>query len=321
MYYLGVDGGGTKTAFILINERGEIKASVFRDTLYYFKIGMDRVVDTLNSGIREILEQTDIHLDDITAACIGLPGFGEIKADREKLEKAVSEGIRIPRMHLCNDVKLGWAGSLCCQPGINVVAGTGSIAIGVDARGNTERSGGWGSQIGGDEGSAHWIGMKLIQAFTKQSDGRCEKTLLYHYLKKVLNLEDDFEILDLAIHKLNMGRTEIAGFSKYAYDLAIQGDPAVIQLFDAAAYELYLMVQALCRKMDFGERIRVSYSGGVFNSEDYILQPLLKYLNPLNAELVKPCFSPSIGACLLACQIKNTVIDQQLLEGLKNQYK
>lgn len=320
MYYLGVDGGGTKTAFMLIDQNGQIMATASKDTLYYMKNGINHVIETLNSGIKEILEQAGIHLFDIEATCIGLPGLGEIKEDCEVLERAILENVPLKAVSMYNDVNLGWAGSLCCNPGINIVAGTGSIAFGADIYGNTARTGGWGYQIDGDEGSAHWIGFKLIQTFTKQSDGRIERTLLYNYLKRMLNIEDDFDILNLIIHKMNLDRTEIAQFSKFAYDLALQGDPPALRIFEDAAFELHLMVKALSNRLDFGEKtIKVSYSGGVFNSGDIILRPLSEYLSSLNVHLVEPVFSPSIGACLLAYKNINKQIDQQLIERLKEQ--
>ena len=322
MYYLGVDGGGTKTGFMLIDQNGQIMATASKDTLYYMKNGINYVIETLNSGIQEILEHTGINLSDIEATCIGLPGFGEIKEDSEVLERAILENVQLKSIFMFNDVNLGWAGSLCCKPGINIVAGTGSIAIGVDIYGNIARTGGWGHQIDGDEGSAHWIGFRLIQTFTKQSDGRIERTLLHNHLKSMLNIEDDFDILNLIIHKLKLDRTEIAQFSKFAYDLALQGDPAALRIFHDAAFELHLMVKALICKLDFGEKIvKVSYSGGVFNSGDIILRPLSEYLSSLNVQLVKPVFSPSIGACLLAYKNINKQIDKQLIGRLKEQTK
>ncbi len=54
-----------------------------------------------------------------------------------------------------NDMVCGWAGSLACADGINVVAGTGSICYG-EYQGRSARCGGWG-ELFSDEGSAYWI--------------------------------------------------------------------------------------------------------------------------------------------------------------------
>ncbi len=70
------------------------------------------------------------------------------------------------KYEIANDAKVGWAGSLACKPGINIVSGTGSIAYGIDNNENSLRIGGWGPNIG-DEGSAFWLGKKCFRNFFK----------------------------------------------------------------------------------------------------------------------------------------------------------
>ena len=91
---------------------------------------------------------------------------------------------------------MGWAGSLLCNPGINIVAGTGSIAFGKNAKGETARCGGW-SEWFSDEGSGYWLGMKCVQMFSRQSDGRDERGPLYNIFKNQLKLTADEDIIDL----------------------------------------------------------------------------------------------------------------------------
>ena len=319
MYYLGIDGGGTKTDFTLIDDEGTILAKHIKGSLYYLTIGIDNVVLTLQEGIREIIELTKLEDEEIEAVHIGIPCYGEINADGVLLEKAIFEGLNRKSLTIGNDVEVGWAGSLGCQPGINIVAGTGSIAYGVDVSNRAERSGGWGPGFGGDEGSAYWIGCQLIQAFSKQSDGRLPRTELYNYLREALKLDVDFDILDIIFNKLKMERVEIAKFSKYAYELALRGDAATLKIFDEAAHELTSMIEAIIRKLDFKEKpIKISYSGGVFKSGDLVLKPMLKYLKPLNIELLNPVFNPALGACLLAYRHIHGVVSPELLETMKH---
>jgi N-acetylglucosamine kinase-like BadF-type ATPase len=254
----------------------------------------------------------------VEAVHIGIPCYGEINADGVLLKKAILEGLNMRNLTMGNDVEVGWAGSLGCQPGINIVAGTGSIAYGVDESNRAERSGGWGPDFGGDEGSAYWIGCQLVQAFSKQTDGRLPRTELYDYLRKALRLNYDFDILDITINKLKMERTEIAKFSKYVCELALRGDPVALKIFDGAALELTSMIEAVIRKLDFKEKpIKVSYSGGVFKSGDLVLEPMLKYLKPLNIELFNPVFDPALGACLLAYRHIHGAVSPELLETMK----
>lgn len=316
MIYLGIDGGGTKTAFTLMDDCGHIIASIKTDSLYYLLLGYEGVIDTLKKGLADILAISGLDAKAIASACIGLPGYGEIKSDIEPLTEAIRSALPIKTIVFCNDVTLGWAGSLKCMPGINVVAGTGSIAYGVDDSGKSERSGGWGYQIGGDEGSAHWIGSKIIQAFTKQADGRHDKTQLYPYLKETLSLQEDFDILELALIKLKLERKEIAKFALYAFELAKLGDPVALAIYEEAAQELFLTVRALTKTLDLKKPFKVSYSGGVFNSEELILKPFSHLIQSIGGEIVCPAYTPAIGACLLAYEASHHTIHEKILYGL-----
>ena len=79
-----------------------------------------------------------------------------------------------------NDSVVGWAGSLGLSSGINLVAGTGSIAYGRNDAGEEARAGGWDERFS-DEGSCYWLGMKSLELFSKESDGRAEKALFWRF--------------------------------------------------------------------------------------------------------------------------------------------
>ena len=80
------------------------------------------------------------------------------------------------------------AGSLAGKDGVNIVSGTGSIGLGKDSTGTFARCGGWGDYVG-DEGSAHWIGKKTLEIFSKEADNRLEKGDLYYNIREKLNMK------------------------------------------------------------------------------------------------------------------------------------
>jgi N-acetylglucosamine kinase-like BadF-type ATPase len=85
-----------------------------------------------------------------------------------------------------NDMICGWAGSLGCEDGINIVAGTGSIGYG-ERQGESARVGGWGEAFG-DEGSAHWIAIQGLALFSRMSDGRMARGPLYDRVVEAFSL-------------------------------------------------------------------------------------------------------------------------------------
>lgn len=315
-YYLGIDSGGTKTKFTLIDEEGKVICHALSETTNYLQVGFERVAKNLREGVSDILESASIRKEDIAFTFIGLASYGEIQSDFNKIHETVEVGLSGLRYSIGNDNVCGWGGSLAGKPGINIVSGTGSIAYARNEDNEESRSGGWGYFCGGDEGSAYWIGCKLVNAFTRQCDDRLPKTKLYDYMMSNYHLQDNFEILDLIIHKWGNDRGKIAQLSKVAYELAKLNDPIAIQIFVDAAKELSEIILAAYKQLDWKKEVYVSYSGGVFLSKEYVLEPLKKYL-PSNMILVEPLFSPSVGGAIVAMLEDHVAISSTILNNLK----
>ncbi|MGL5330672.1 MAG: N-acetylglucosamine kinase [Peptostreptococcaceae bacterium] len=319
MYYIGVDGGGTKTNFIIMNEEGFKLDKLTTNTTHYEQIGFNGVKDVLKENIEQLLTKNNIKRNEIEAAFLGLPGYGEVKYVKDKLDEIVGEVLDGIKFKIGNDVEVGLAGSLGGECGINIVSGTGSIALGKDLNGNIVRCGGWGDYIG-DEGSAHWIGKKTLEIFSKEADGRLEKGDLYYNIVNELDIKDDFDIIDYVLNKLKKDRTKIAEFSKICYESAILGDKNAVKIFKDAAHELALLVKMIINKLSFKGEILVSYSGGVFKSKDLILNQLNKELIEYNIKLVEPVLEPCEGACLLAYELAGKKINKNIIENLNSTY-
>ncbi|MEG1311453.1 MAG: BadF/BadG/BcrA/BcrD ATPase family protein [Romboutsia sp.] len=315
MYYIGIDGGGTKTSFTLINQEGFKLGQYIAGTSHYEQIGFEGVENILKEGLNTLISNNDIDKKEIGAIFLGLPGYGEVKSVKLKLDKIVEfvfEGIKF---EVGNDVEVGLAGSLAGSDGINIVSGTGSIALGKDSTGDFIRCGGWGDYIG-DEGSAHWIGKKTLEIFSKEADKRIERGDLYDNIKETLNLSDDFDIIDYVLNTLNKDRTKISEFSSICCESAKVGDVNAIKIFEEAAYELGLLVKMIINELKFDGEVLVSYSGGVFKSKEIILNPLKDELKEYNIKLIEPILGPDEGACLLAYKLCENEVSEMVIENL-----
>ncbi len=314
-YYLGIDSGGTKTKFTLADKQGNIVCNVMSQTTNYLQIGYDLVASNLQEGIQDLLETSKIKKEEIAKTFIGLASYGEIKADSDKVEACLKKGLDGLNFIAGNDNLCGWSGSLAGKPGINIVSGTGSIAYGRNAKNQEIRCGGWGHYFGCDEGSAYWIGSRLVKEFTHQSDGRSAKTMLYDYFVSNYMLRDDFDLLDLMVNQWKMDRTKIAQLCRTATELAQMGDKVALDIFDDAGRELANMVNTCIHQIEFGDHVAVSYSGGVFKSGDLILKPMKKYLHP-SAVLTPPKFEPAIGGVILAMTYDGRKVTDSIIQHL-----
>lgn len=296
--FLGIDGGGTKTAFALVDGSGRVRATHTGDTSNYNQVGFDGTQSVLAEGLSQLLAQADVSPSEIVGAVAGLGGADEIRDEIPKLADAARKALgEIPHT-VVNDCEVGWAGALGLEPGINVIAGTGSMAFGRDDRGQSMRCGGWAWTIG-DEGSAHWLGRRIFQIFTKQSDGRLERTPLYDGVRRRLNLKEDIEIRPLADR---ISRKELAAFSQILSEASELGDETPSALYREAAAELALHVKALKKGLNFRSPVTVSGTGGLLQSQTPLLDAFLDELKGLDALHRRPLASPVMGAVLLAVE-------------------
>lgn len=314
--YLGIDSGGTKTKFILINEQGELVAESTQSASHYLQVGLDGLKDVMRKGLVDCLDKASAQKEDVKYCFASVAGYGDIENDNVIIENVIKTVFNPIPTTIGNDIENAYAGALASKPGIVVIAGTGSIGLGIDEYGNSTRCGGWHHAFGGDEGSAFWIGCKLIQAFTLQSDGREPKTLLYPYLKEKYHFNNDSDILQMTIVDWDFDRTKIASLAQDLYYLASQNDPSALSIYDQAAFELSRIIIAIKEKLQFKKAVIASYQGGVFKSENYVIEPLKQYLKPHSIQLTVPITSPDMGSALLALKYGGIVLTSLILTNL-----
>ena len=303
MMAIGIDGGGTKTAFVLGNENG-ILFQIEKSGCSYLEIGKEAVIELIVSGIKELQEACPEM--ECETCCIGLPCYGENKQMDLWLNETLKKELSPMEVQLVNDAVVGWAGSLECEEGIHVVAGTGSLAIGKGKDDQFARSGGW-NEFFGDEGSCYWIGKEAMTLFSKQADGRVQRGALYDLVKKKYGLQDDFEFIDVVLNQLAPYRDQVAAFQRIALQAAQANDESVVHLYEKAADELVEMVYGVKQQLNWSNAVvPVSIYGGLIHAEDLILVPLKKKLSLIGCQLQMPKRSAVEGALLMAMKMKKT---------------
>ena len=299
--FLGVDGGGTKTEFLCIDGAGNVMARHVEGTTYHLQVGLEGAVRALESGIAAVCGQVNIAPCDLTYAFFGLPAFGEDSVIDPQLEQHCGRLLGHDRYRCGNDMVSGWAGSLGCADGINIVAGTGSIGYG-ERQGKAARAGGWG-EVFGDEGSAYWIAIQGLNAFTRMSDGRLPKGPLHQAFRRRFGLDADLDICAAVMGEKGLERDEIAGLAPIVADAVAAGDAVAIRIHEQAADELAAIADALRSELGFApdEAVRLSWSGGVLANDASVRGRLEARLREKGRfQLIEPRHSPAYGAALYA---------------------
>jgi N-acetylglucosamine kinase-like BadF-type ATPase len=308
--FLGVDGGGTKTDFLLIDASGAVLASHRGGSAYYLESGFDALQAMMATGIRKVLQQAGVTASELEFAFLGLPAYGEDRALLTRLDGIVADVLPAGRSRCGNDVVCGWAGALAAGDGINIVAGTGSIAYG-ELQGRGARAGGWG-ELFSDEGSAYWIAREGLTLFSRMSDGRAPKAALYELIREHFRLEADLDVCAAIYGPPPLARSSVAALAPLVARAARAGDAGARGLFEQAARELAAVVHAVRDQLNAPPRtlLPVSYSGGMFRL-DGLLQPLLEAAlgaGERRYEFVAPRLSPVAGAALYAAKLAGAAL-------------
>ncbi|KXB56398.1 N-acetylglucosamine kinase [Lachnoanaerobaculum saburreum] len=283
-YYIGIDGGGTKTKFDLFDSDKNSIASITMPTIHPAQASFKEVVSVLTDAKEKLLANIN-DSDYVLKVGAGLGGYG-INADyRKKLEDEFSTVF--DEFKLYSDAYAAMLGALAGEDGILMIAGTGSIAL-AKVGDETFRCGGFGYRYG-DEGSAYSIGKALISRALKEADGRLDKSIISDL---VADYFDNIGINIIATS--DFSRDKIAGLAAAASKY-VENSESVRDIFLAAAKEISLHIKAIGKNFESGKRVRLSYIGGVFRSE-YILE-CIKEMNQ-GIELVAPIYPPEKGSIL-----------------------
>ncbi len=318
--FLGVDGGGTKTCFLLIDETGRVLAYHLEGPAYYLEIGLDRVREMLARGIARTLREGGVREEDLCYAFLGLPSYGEDSTLLPALDAAPLQALPHGRYRCDNDMVCGWAGALAGADGINIVSGTGSIAYG-EFGGRKARAGGWG-ELFGDEGSSYWLAREGLQLFSRMSDGRAPRGPLYEHVRRHFALEGDLDLC-AAIHGKEIAqRSQFAQLSRLVTAAAAEGDEAALGLITDAASELVDLADGVRRQLQIpaDSSIPVSCSGGMFQPDNLLREPLESELRRRSAQyrFIEPLLPPDVGAAVQAARLHVTPLCSAGLRALAN---
>ena len=316
--WIGVDGGGSKTSFVAVNERGAKSASYTTGSLDYHQDGVETCCRRLEDGIARLTQASEG--EHVLGIGIGMPAYGEGGAEDDAAADRFCAVYPNDQTVIVNDAQTAWAGSLAMSPGVNVVAGTGAIAFGRDATGACARAGGW-SELFSDEGSGYWLGRMALGLFAKQSDGRVPKSALYALVREHFGILRDEEICSAARDRVFVSRHNVAALQRILAEAAMHGDDSAAQLYKLAGAELASSVLAVIRALKFTGTVNVSYSGGVFGVGELMLRPFEAALGA-GIALHRALLPPDIGAALTAVEriqpgALRELIDRLLSESIE----
>ncbi len=306
-FVIGLDGGGTKTAALLADGKGNVLVEEAGGPSNFQIMGVEKAAETIFSLIERCCKQFGCAVSDVECVTAGLTGAGR-PGDQQRMREGLIAFAReqkapLNKVVIESDARIALEGAFKGKVGIILIAGTGSIAFGKDQEGNVHRAGGWGRTLG-DEGSGYFIGRDGLNAMTKHLDERGKDTLLTDLIARTFDLSSQEKIIT-AVYRENF---DVASIAPLVIEAAEKKDPEAARILNKATFELSEHVRALLLKIERVSRARhkvpLAFIGSVISSESVltkILRHKIMFSLP-QISIVQPAASPAYGAVLLAIQ-------------------
>lgn len=300
-FWLGVDGGGTNCRAAILGAGEEVLGEGHAEGANHIRVGTDAAINHVVQAVTQACQQAEIELSMIAVACFGLAGVSHPDHHRQMLA-ALKEALPLSDITLETDARVALAGATGAKPGVVIIAGTGSIACGVNSRGRFARAGGWGPTMG-DEGSGSYIGRRALESVMMSYDYRGEPTSMMEPILRHFGVTSPPELPPIIYDDPDKAMREIAQLSRIAVSAAEEGDKVARGILKDAAKELAVAVIAVIEQLRMErEDFQVAYVGGVFEAGELILDPLREEIQTFapRAEIAPPIDPPVIGAAKMA---------------------
>jgi N-acetylglucosamine kinase len=298
-YFLGVDGGASKTAALVTDEEGRPLGGGVAGPSNHLRVGIETAARNIERAVNKALVAGDVASREIVWAYCGIAG-ADHPAHRQEVVDSLSVFFPRGNFTVDNDARIALSGAIGFGPGVVVIAGTGSVAFGRNEEGEEARAGGWGPTIG-DEGSGFGIAKAGLKAIMRAHDGRGPATAMTEMLREELNMKP--EDLPRFVYAISTHADDIARFGKLVFDAAQKGDAAAQAILDDAGRELGLSALAVARRLRLASKeFPVAYVGGIFNAGEAVLAPMRRAIvaEAPGAKITPPRHTPVEGAAQMA---------------------
>ena len=263
MLYAGVDGGQSSTVAVVGDATHIVGRGVGPPAdLVGEARDSTRQREAIESAIRHALAAAQLPRDTrLFAIVAGITGFDPGVSVAPDLG-AISDNAVV-----VHDTTVAHAGALGGEPGIVVIAGTGSVALGNDDTSEAyQRAGGWGYFFG-DEGSALWIARTaLARAMLREDRGETSQIgVRANAFFGALSLRQ----IQHAFAHGDLTRPALASFAAETLALAGSGDADASAVRDAAASALATLAATVDGSLAKRTTRRISYAGGLFADAEF----------------------------------------------------
>lgn len=275
-YYLGIDGGGTRTTAVVSDENGKVIVKSVGKSINFYSVGMEKARENLTNVINDIYKNIgEIEFEGAFIGCSALDN----EADVETINNLCNGIIKSKKLGMNSDVYVALASSGEDECRVVAICGTGSIVTGIDENGIVKTKGGWG-HIFGDEGSAYSIAVNSLKACAMLYD-EGQITPLVKAAQDYFGVDDLRKAID-KIYSPETTKDVLAGFSQKVGEIA-NGDFVAKTVILNEAHYFSKTVLAFLNEMK--NCTLLSLYGGVFQNNELFRNSFIEDIKEFHSDL------------------------------------
>ena len=305
-YFLGIDGGATKSHIVLSNGTGRLVGEGQSGPSNYHIVGVEQAAANLSAAISQALAPSAVSPSEVKAACAGMAGL-DGPSDQKQMHHIMTSafntsGLQCPWRSL-NDSVVAWAGAFHGSPGALIAAGSGAVAYAVGEDGRSARADGLGHWLG-DAGSGYDIGRRGLRAALAALDQRGPETRLteqFRILAGSTQMEWIGWIAGLDA-SISYAHEQFRSFAPFVFEAAASDDAIARSILNQAGAALAGTAASVLRKVGLLTDPQVATAGSVLEQPSYLRQAFRAELSARlpGCQIVPARSGPAFGAALLA---------------------
>ena len=297
-YFLGIDGGGTKTKAIVINEHFNIVFEGKSGPSSIDTVDSNTTFKNISLSIKDFAKANPNII--FSAVFIGLGGI-VFNSDCFRVENLVRQLPQVDQNTIVrarNDMYNALYSSNQFHEGIALICGTGMVAFGLKNK-QTHKAGGWGFKEG-ELGSGYHLGREAIRHTTRAYDGRLRKTEFAKEIAQTIGFTSSSDIFRV-MENYYSNRTLTASLAPIVTTHANLNNPHAKKICRIATKELALAIKAVYKKLNFYE-VTLVIVGSLGNAPGYFKARLHEEIRKVssNIKIIDPVIDPALAAAKAA---------------------
>lgn len=285
---MGIDGGGSHVRVVVTAPDLMVLGSAEGASANPNSAGRDAAASAVQTTLLAALADAGLSESAIRAVGVGIAGT---VTARDWARETVAAVLSNAAIHVASDFEIALVGAHGERRGVLILAGTGSVAYGINAAGESAQVGGWGYLLG-DEGSGYSLGLKALQAVVRADDGREPPTSLTDVILNALQLKAPPDLIEWVY---TPGRTrDVARLAPLV--LAAGDDPLARRIVAESVDELALAARTVVRRLKI-DSPAYAFAGGLLTDANPLSLGLCAALGLKSLPVAK--YPPVMGAALL----------------------